>query len=60
MTDHNKRAEWQGTMRCRKSRAIQALTVCGSVTTETITSRRRYSRFRPGQSRIETASVPLK
>ena len=37
MTDHNKRAERQGTMRGRKSRAIQALTVCGSVTTETIT-----------------------
>src|SRR6516165_227289 len=30
MTDHNKRAERQGTMRGRKSRAIQALTVCGS------------------------------
>jgi len=28
MTDHNKRAERQGTMRGRKSRAIQALTVC--------------------------------
>jgi hypothetical protein len=37
MTDHNKRAERQGTMRGGKSRAIQALTVCGSVTTETIT-----------------------
>jgi hypothetical protein len=36
MTDHNMRAERQGTMRGGKSRAIQALTVCSSVTTETI------------------------
>ena len=59
MTDHNKRAERQGTMRGRESRAIQALTVCGSVTTETITPAVDTRDFRPGQSRIETAAVPL-